>query len=82
MLKEQTKVCSFFITNANICSRPDRPGRIVNFFTNQKNNLTNLKFYDIIFIENEKRKNLKNFTKSIDNPKIQCYNKEKKKERN
>lgn len=40
--------------------------------------MTKIKFYDIIFIENEKRKNLKNFKKSIDNPKIQWYNKEKK----
>lgn len=47
-------------------------------FSHIKNNLTNFNFYDIIFIENEKRKNLKNFKKSIDNPKIQWYNKEKK----
>ena len=40
--------------------------------------MTKIKFYDIRFIENEKRKNLKNFKKSIDNPKIQWYNKEKK----
>ena len=45
----------------------------------EKNNLTNFKFYDIIFIENKKRKKFEKFLKTIDNPKIRWYNKEKRK---
>ena len=33
----------------------------------EKNNLTNFKFYDIIFIENKKRKKFEKFLKTIDN---------------
>ena len=40
--------------------------------------MTKFKFYDIIFIENKKRKKFEKFLKTIDNPKIRWYNKEKK----
>lgn len=70
--RENAIAFSFFKTQTNI--RSPRPGGRL-FLTIIikgliKNNLIFLKFYDIIFIENERRKNLFFFEKSIDSPKI------------